>query len=98
MRESTEINLNGPRKGSAGKNRKFFPVGWNTTASPTVNGASPPVPSYGKSATQTPRSGWMTQDEEKYHNTQTNYQKFEDRLAVSDLRTDRIEVSLFISS
>ena len=77
MRESTEINLNGPRKGSAGKNRKFFPIGWNAN---NANGSSPPIAN--KSSNQTPRGGWMTSDEERIHNLHNNYQRFEDNIQV----------------
>lgn len=66
--------MTGPRKGSAGKNRKFFPAGWTSTNG--LNGT-----------TKSPaRGGWMTNDEQKQLKTQTNYQNFEERVQVSHFR------------
>lgn len=71
--------MTGPRKGSAGKNRKFFPAGWSSTTG--LNGTA-------KSGGI--RGGWMTNDEQKQLKTQTNYQNFEDRIQVSIIKFPKI--------
>ncbi|CBY21233.1 unnamed protein product [Oikopleura dioica] len=78
LRESTDLNLTGPRKGSAGKARSHFPQDFYQNQDPQNR----------------PKNGWMTSEEERKEKENNNYQKFQALSAASSSSSMQNDSSL----